>query len=69
MHVLWIRERFAMSEPYTGSGMSRQEAIRFILRMLKEAPDTAPVLHDKAEQQAMEHEITAFELLKASRPW
>jgi hypothetical protein len=57
-----------MSEPYTGSGMPRQEAIRFILRVLMDGDDAPPVLRDKAEQQAMEHEITALELLKASRP-
>jgi hypothetical protein len=49
--------------------MPRQEAVRFILRVLMDGDDAPPVLRDKAEQQAMEHEITALELLKASRPW
>lgn len=58
-----------MSELYTGGGMTHDEAVRFILNVLRAGDDASAALRQKAEQQAMEHEITALALLKASRPW
>jgi hypothetical protein len=54
------------TEDYTGSGMTREQAVEFILKMIAQ-PLASRLMYDKAMQQASEHEITAIELLRAAK--
>lgn len=55
-------------DDYTGSGMTREDAIRYVLRVLQHPIYVLTIpMREKAIQQASEHEITAIDLLNAAR--